>query len=127
MSSAHTFASAAVIFPIYCLAGDIYLRHALLLHFHSSFLSSPTTPSKNPGRRGLSILVHKNAALTFPALHKLEQLEKLIEYGASPRATIYLARAAKVHAFMSGRGYVNHKDVKTVGLDVLRHRIIVSY
>ncbi|MBI5507134.1 MAG: MoxR family ATPase [Deltaproteobacteria bacterium] len=62
-----------------------------------------------------------------PKLAKLEKLEKLIEYGASPRATIYLAQAAKVHAFMNGRGYVTPQDVKSVGPDVLRHRLIVSY
>jgi MoxR-like ATPase len=62
-----------------------------------------------------------------PRLHKLGQLEKLIEYGASPRATIFLAKAAKVQAFMNGRAYVTPQDVKTVGPDILRHRIIVTY
>jgi MoxR-like ATPase len=62
-----------------------------------------------------------------PAVYKLADLEKLIDYGASPRATIYLAQAAKVQAFLSGRGYVTPQDVKTIGPDVLRHRIIVSY
>jgi len=51
----------------------------------------------------------------------------LIQYGASPRATIYLAIAAKAYAFLQGRGYVTPQDVKTIGLDVLRHRVIVSY
>ncbi len=50
-----------------------------------------------------------------------------IQYGASPRATIYLALAAKAYAFLQGRGYVTPQDVKTIGLDVLRHRVIVSY
>ena len=62
-----------------------------------------------------------------PAAYKLEHLDKLIEYGASPRATIYLAQAAKVHAFMSGRPYVTPQDVKTIGPDILRHRILISY
>lgn len=62
-----------------------------------------------------------------PGLYKLEKLERLIEYGASPRATIYLARAAKVHAFMEGRAYVTPQDVKSVGPDVLRHRLLISY
>ncbi len=62
-----------------------------------------------------------------PAIYKLEKLEKLIDYGASPRASIYLAQAAKVQAFMSGRGYVTPQDIKTIGPDVLRHRILVSY
>jgi len=62
-----------------------------------------------------------------PAVYKLEKLEKLIDYGASPRASIYLAQTAKVQAFMSGRAYVTPQDVKTVGPDVLRHRILLSY
>ncbi|MGB5660616.1 MAG: MoxR family ATPase [Thermoanaerobaculia bacterium] len=62
-----------------------------------------------------------------PAVYKLEKLENLIDYGASPRASIYLAQTAKVQAFMSGRAYVTPQDVKTVGPDVLRHRILLSY
>jgi MoxR-like ATPase len=54
-------------------------------------------------------------------------LKDLIAYGASPRATIYLNLAAKAHAFLRGRGYVTPEDVKTIGMDVLRHRIIVTY
>ncbi len=54
-------------------------------------------------------------------------LANFISYGASPRATIYLAVAAKAHAFIQQRGYVTPQDVKSVGLDVLRHRVIVSY
>jgi len=51
----------------------------------------------------------------------------LISYGASPRASIYLNLAAKAHAFLRGRGFVTPEDIKSIGLDVLRHRIIVSY
>ncbi|MCU0915108.1 MAG: AAA family ATPase [Planctomycetes bacterium] len=54
-------------------------------------------------------------------------LASFISYGASPRATIYLALAAKAHAFMQQRGYVTPQDVKSIGPDVLRHRVIVSY
>lgn len=54
-------------------------------------------------------------------------IENLISFGASPRATIYLTLAAKANAFMQQRGYVTPQDVKSVGLDVLRHRVIVSY
>ena len=61
-----------------------------------------------------------------PASYNLN-LDGLIRYGASPRATIYLALAARAHAFLSGRGYVTPQDVKSIGTDVLRHRIIVSY
>jgi MoxR-like ATPase len=61
-----------------------------------------------------------------PASYRLN-LEGLIRYGASPRATIALTLAARARAFIAGRGYVTPHDVKTVGPDVLRHRIIVSY
>ena len=61
-----------------------------------------------------------------PASYNLK-LDGLIRYGASPRATIYLALAARAHAFLNGRGYVTPQDVKSIGTDVLRHRIIVSY
>jgi MoxR-like ATPase len=61
-----------------------------------------------------------------PKAYNLE-LEEFIEYGASPRATIYLTLAAKAHAFIRGRGFVTPQDVKSIGMDVLRHRIIVTY
>lgn len=61
-----------------------------------------------------------------PAAYKLK-LEGMIRFGASPRATIYLTLAAKAQAFIAGRGYVTPQDVKSIGLDVLRHRIGVSY
>ena len=51
----------------------------------------------------------------------------LVEYGASPRATIYLVLAAQAHAFIRGRGYVTPEDIKAIGPDVLRHRVILSY
>ena len=51
----------------------------------------------------------------------------LIRYGASPRATIYLANAARSNALLAGRGYVTPQDVKSIALDVLRHRVIVTY
>jgi len=54
-------------------------------------------------------------------------LKDLIQYGASPRATLCLTLAAKAHAFVQGRGYVTPQDVKSIGLDVLRHRVIISY
>ena len=69
-------------------------------------------------------LVH---ATRFPAEVGLEDLVGLIEYGASPRATIFLTRAARAHAFIRRRGYVTPEDVKAIGADVLRHRIVVSY
>jgi MoxR-like ATPase len=61
-----------------------------------------------------------------PAAAKLD-VGPLIEYGASPRATIALALCAKAYAFLEGRGYVTPQDVKTIGADVLRHRVVVTY
>ena len=54
-------------------------------------------------------------------------MEHLIHFGASPRASIYLNQAARAYAFLQGRGYVTPQDIKSIGRDVLRHRIIVSY
>jgi len=62
-----------------------------------------------------------------PKKYKLDELSSLIQYGASPRATIYLTLASKAYAFIQGRGYVTPQDVKSIGPDVLRHRVIVSY
>ena len=61
-----------------------------------------------------------------PADYGLD-LAPFIQYGASPRATIFLTRAAKAQAFLDGRGYVTPHDVKSIGHDVLRHRVIVTY
>lgn len=62
-----------------------------------------------------------------PKKYKLDELLSLIQYGASPRATINLTLASKAHAFIQCRGYVTPQDVKSIGQDVLRHRVIVSY
>ncbi len=57
----------------------------------------------------------------------LEQLDSLVQFGASPRASIALALAAKGEAFLAGRAYVVPQDVKTLAPDVLRHRLLLSY
>ncbi len=62
-----------------------------------------------------------------PDEYGLKELTPLIAFGASPRASINLKLAAKAHAFLRRRGYVTPEDVKSIGLDVLRHRIIVTY
>ena len=62
-----------------------------------------------------------------PAKAGLESLQALIAYGASPRASIYLINASRAHAFLQGRGYVVPEDIKQVALDVLQHRVIVTY
>jgi len=62
-----------------------------------------------------------------PEKYKLDDIKPLIAYGASPRGTIMLTKAAQAHAFIQGRGYVTPEDVKQIGYDVLRHRILVTY
>jgi MoxR-like ATPase len=62
-----------------------------------------------------------------PNKHGLKDLAPLIEYGASPRASIALNMAARAHAFLRHRGYVTPEDVKAVGHDVLRHRLVLTY
>jgi MoxR-like ATPase len=62
-----------------------------------------------------------------PDRHGLKELSGLIHYGASPRASIALAMAGKAHAFLRQRGYVTPEDIKAIGHDVLRHRLVLSY
>jgi MoxR-like ATPase len=62
-----------------------------------------------------------------PARFEMQELAPLVEYGGSPRATIYLAQGARAMAFLRGRGYVTPQDVKDVALDVLRHLVILTY
>lgn len=66
-------------------------------------------------------------ATRFPEEAGLEKLKNLIQFGASPRASIYLTQTSRALAFIKRRGYVTPEDVKTIGMDVLRHRIILSY
>jgi MoxR-like ATPase len=67
------------------------------------------------------------AATREPGKWKLQELETLIQFGASPRAGIYLVRAAKAHAFLAGRAYVLPEDIKAMVPDVVRHRLIPTY
>ena len=69
-------------------------------------------------------LVH---ATRDPALAGIAELDGMIEMGASPRASIYLTKAAKAHAFLQGRTYATPHDVKNIAPDVLRHRIVPTY
>jgi MoxR-like ATPase len=57
----------------------------------------------------------------------MADMADFIEYGASPRASIYLNLAARAHAFLRRRGYVTPEDIKAIGADVLRHRVILTY
>jgi MoxR-like ATPase len=62
-----------------------------------------------------------------PAKYGLKDLADYIEYGASPRATLFLSLAARAHAFLRHRGFVTPEDVKAIGFDVLRHRVSLTY
>ena len=62
-----------------------------------------------------------------PSNNGLEDLSGIIDFGASPRATINLIRAAKARAFTEGRGYITPEDIRYIGADILRHRIILTY
>jgi MoxR-like ATPase len=66
-------------------------------------------------------------ATRHPGKNGLGDLNTLISYGASPRASIYLVSAARAHAFIKGRGFVTPEDIKQIAPDILRHRIITSY
>jgi MoxR-like ATPase len=74
-------------------------------------------------KRYIVDIVH---ATRTPAEYGLD-IAPYVQYGASPRATIFLTRGARAHAFLEGRGYVTPQDVKTIGYDVLRHRVSVTY
>jgi MoxR-like ATPase len=62
-----------------------------------------------------------------PKAYGLDDLADFISFGASPRASIYLNLAARAHAFLRHRGYVTPEDIKAIGVDVLRHRVILNY
>lgn len=66
-------------------------------------------------------------ASRFPEEYNLKELKPLISCGASPRASIMLTLVAKANAFMHGRGYVTPDDIKEIGMDVLRHRVLITY
>ncbi|HPN40511.1 MAG: MoxR family ATPase [Candidatus Cloacimonetes bacterium] len=73
-------------------------------------------------------ILHLVQATRHPERYpRVSSMNGLIEYGASPRASISMARAAKAHAYLEHRGYVIPDDIKAIGRDVLRHRIILSY
>jgi len=72
-------------------------------------------------------IVNLVSATRFPKDYGLESLAPMIQFGASPRASIFFNRLSKAYAFMQGRGYVVPHDIKSIGLDILRHRIILTY
>ena len=74
-----------------------------------------------------SYIVDLVFATRQPKDYNLGDLADLIAFGASPRATISLAKAARAHAFLRRRAYVTPEDVRSIGLDVLRHRVLLTY
>lgn len=102
-------------------------------------ISAVLSPEKIKLMRQIMHSVYMEEKLTDYILHlvwatrhperypRLSTLAPLINYGASPRASIYLAKAAKAHAYLEGRAYVVPDDIKAIGKDVLRHRIVLSY
>jgi MoxR-like ATPase len=72
-------------------------------------------------------IVHVVFATRDPEKYKIADLRPLIQFGASPRATIALTLAAKAWALLQGRAYVTPGDIKAIGADVLRHRVILTY
>ena len=72
-------------------------------------------------------IVNLVSATRFPKDYGLESLAPMIQFGASPRASIFFNRLSKAYAFMQGRGYVVPQDIKSLGFDILRHRILLTY
>lgn len=83
--------------------------------------------SNNIDDRVKDYIVDVVFATREPQKKGMKELAPLIEYGASPRASIALNLAARAHAFLRHRGYVTPEDVKAIGPDVLRHRMVLSY
>jgi MoxR-like ATPase len=77
--------------------------------------------------RIVDYIVDLVGATRAPADYKLADLVPLVEFGASPRATIALAQSARAHAFLRGREFVSPDDVKAMAPDVLRHRVLLTY
>jgi MoxR-like ATPase len=75
----------------------------------------------------MDYIINLVAATRDPAGHGIKDVAGLIEYGASPRTSISLAKASKAHALIRGRGYVTPEDVKSIGMEVMKHRLILSY
>jgi len=106
---------------------------------HPIPVSKILTPSKVKEMQEVITDIHMEDKLKDYILHlvqatrhperypRVSAMNGLIEYGASPRASISMARAAKAHAYLEHRGYVIPDDIKAIGRDVLRHRVILSY
>ena len=92
---------------------------------HRACARSPTPSTSTHKIRGY--MLDLVAATRDPKAAGLNDLAELIAFGASPRATLYLARAAKAMALLRGRGFVIPEDIKEIAPDVLRHRVVPTY
>ncbi|PSQ84021.1 MAG: ATPase, partial [Bacteroidetes bacterium QS_1_65_9] len=103
-ASVGAVASPAQILRARGLIDDLYIDERL-----EQYIVNLVLASRNPGAYGLN------------------DLEPLLEYGASPRASINLNLAARAHAFLRHRAYVTPEDVRAVAMDVMQHRLVVTY
>ena len=90
-------------------------------------LSNLPVPRRDLIRRQDYAPIDVVQATRDPAHYKMKELAPLIEYGGSPRASIFLGTGARAIAFLNGRGFVTPQDVKDIAYDVLRHRVILTY
>lgn len=109
MTSGHVQPTKPIVTPERLIAARKVIRDIYLDDRVKDYILNIVFATREPGRAGLS------------------DLEPLIEHGASPRASIALVNAARAVAFMRHRGYVTPEDVKAIGPDVLRHRLVLSY
>ena len=82
------------------------------------------SPLSNPNNKYVTDIVF---ATRYPEKYKIDTIAGLIDIGASPRASLNLVKAAKAHAFLQHRGYVTPEDIREIGMDVLRHRVLLSF
>ncbi len=110
-------------------AGSIILREQVqaVIHPDDIIKARSAVDAIYVDEKIMSYILDLVFATRDPEKFALGDLTRLIQYGASPRASIYLLAAAKAHAFLKGRGYVVPQDVKGLAPDILRHRIITSY
>lgn len=106
--TSHTIAVDSVMSPVEIVKGRDLVDEIYVDRKVQEYIVDLVIATRDPEKYGLS-------------------LKELIQFGGSPRATINLTLAAKAHAFLEGRGYVIPQDVKDVAMDVLRHRIVVTY
>ncbi len=108
------------------MAGGAPKELAAVIHPKQILAASETVNQIYMDEKIKNYIIDLVFATRNPEAYKI-QAGKYIAYGASPRATIYLAQASRAYAFLRHRGHVTPDDVKAVGLDILRHRVIITY